>query len=299
MSKSEIPDTLEAQRQHVGPHHLTRGILYMLASGIFSSLIWFIAQILVSKTSLPIIVAARNAGGLIFTLPWMIYHGRVAYKAANFKLLFLRSLSGTTSTFLIFSAVGSISLTSASLLINTSPFFVPLIFRIWKQTPINHKLWLPIMIGFLGIIFVLQPTVHIFHQIGSLSGLASGISFAISTALIRMATKSEKMHTTNFYFYLISLILTIPFLPFGWHMDSLQILIPLGMIGLFSGIGQSLLFKSLQYGKASQISPFGYSAVIYSVIIDYLFNHIVPSPLEIIGIVLICAGGVWLTRRAR
>ncbi len=295
----EIPDTLEAQRRLVGPHHLTRGILYMLACGLMSSLIWFIAQTLTSKASIPIIVAARNIGGILFFLPWMLYHRKTAFKASNFQLLFLRSLSGTASTFLIVSALGSISLTNASLLINTAPFFIPIIFRIWKQTPINHKLLTLIGIGFLGIILILRPTLHIFDQIGSLSGLASGISFAISTALIRMAAQSEKMHTTNFYFYLISLIITLPFLSIGWHIESLQTLIPLGLIGLLSGVGQSFFFKSLQYGKAAVVSPFGYSAVIYSVFIDYIVHHIIPSPLEIVGILLICAGGILLTRKRK
>lgn len=298
MQKQEIPDTLQAQRRLIGPHHLTRGILYMLGASFFSALIWLIVQMLSNKTSIPLMVAARNTGGLLFTLPWMFYHGKKAYKAANFKLLFFRGLSGTLSTFLIFTAIGSISLTNVSLLMNTSPFFIPIIFRIWKQTPINHKLWLPIFIGFAGLILILRPTAHIL-QFGSLSGLLAGISYAFSTAMIRMATKSEKMHTTNFYFFLISLAITLPTLPFHWHLDSIKTLIPLVSIGLFSGIGQTLLFKSLQYGKASQIAPFGYSAVIYSIFFDYVFDHAVPSFLEIAGILFICAGGILLTRRAK
>lgn len=297
MPPKSIPDTLEAQRKQIGPHHLKRGILFMLISSFFSTLIWLTVDEIAAKCSISLMVAARNAGGLAFTLPWMLYHGSQAFKAANFKLLFMRGFSGTVSTFLVFLALYKISLTNASLLINTSPFFIPLILRVWKKTPIDHKLWVPFCIGFSGLILILNPTANIL-QIGALAGLASGITFAISTTLIRMATKSEKVHTTNFYFFFFSLCLTIPFLFFDWQLDSPSLWVPLALIGIFSGMGQTFLFKALQYGKATQLSPFAYASVIYSVLFDYFINHVVPSWLEIGGILLICLGGILILTRA-
>lgn len=302
MDSQSIPDTIAAQRKAAGPRHLMRGILFMLASSFCSTLIWLTVEMLSSECSVSLMVTARNLGGLAFTLPWMLFHGKQAFKAASFKLLSMRALTGTLSTFLVFMALYNISLTNASLLINTAPFFVPLVFRVWKKSPIDHKLWVPFCIGFIGLILILNPTARIF-QLGALAGLSSGIVFAISTALIRVAAKSEKVHTTNFYFFLFSLILTLFVLPFDWRISSISMLLPLASIGIFSGLGQTCFFKALQYGKATQLSPFAYASVVYSVGFDYFINGIIPSLQEIGGILLVCLGGILIvtsaTRAAR
>jgi len=54
-------------------------------------------------------------------------------------------------------------LLNATLLVNTSPFFIPFLLMLFLKEPINHRLWWRIVLGFVGIIIILNPTAMIFQ----------------------------------------------------------------------------------------------------------------------------------------
>lgn len=231
--------------------------------------------------------------GVLLVLPWMLKDYKTSFKTSNGWLIFIRALSSLLNTGLIYISVQMIPLVDATLLTNSAPIFVPFIAWIWVRTPLSHKLWIPIFIGFLGIVLILKPGKAIFN-LGAFYALASGVFTGISLLAVRLTANKEKLHTALFYMFLIGWVLTIPFALWDWRIDSLNTFFFLIAIGVLVTLGQWALFKAMQYGRASHLAPFGYVSVVYAGIMDWLLYGHLPDLFTLFGIALVTVGGIAL-----
>jgi drug/metabolite transporter (DMT)-like permease len=102
-----------------------------------------------------------------------------------------------------------------------------------------------------------------------------------------------------FYFFGIGLVLTAPLAIIYWKIETVYTLLGLLAIGLFSALGQLGLYFGLRLGKARQLAPIAYSAVIFSGLYEWLLWNIVPQPIFYIGMALIVAAGIWVVYISR
>ncbi len=274
-------------------HDLKRGILLILIAWLFFSTSYLMAKLVADTASIYSLLWIRYAIGVICVMPWMIYHRKVSFKSSNLGLISIRTISYFINTWFTFIAAQLIPLVDATLLFSSAPIFVPFIIWLWLKRPIASKLWPCIILGFIGVILILNPTKQIFNP-GALLALAAGITSAVSLVVTRMVAHKEQVHTLLFYVFLLSLIAITPLAIWGWKILTWKAFWFIIVIGISSTVGQWLLFKSLQYGKSSYIAPFGYVSVIYSGIFDWLIFGKIPGVLTFVGIVLVMAAGIIL-----
>ncbi len=272
--------------------NLKKGVgLYLLAY-LFFTCGFAIIKHTETHSSVASIVFFRNLVGVLFTIPWMLKHGKASLKVARPGLVLFRSAIGLLSMLLVFLSLQKVDLIDTSVLMNTAPLFLPFIIWVWLKKKIDHKLWIPILLGFIGILFILKPTSEIFGS-GSMYGLGAGFLMAFTTLAVRMSTKSEEMHTLLFYYFLIGFILFLPFNILDWQSPvSFMAFLELAAIGLFSACGQWAQFKGLSYAKASHLTPFSYSGILYAGLLQWIFWKEVPDLWAWIGIVLTCGAGL-------
>ena len=156
---------------------------------------------------------------------------------------------------------------------------------------IDRHVWWSIIVGFIGVAVILNPTKQIFQEgflFGVFAGLASAVAF---TALRVLNLKKEPMSRTLFYYFLFGTLLSAPFAWLYWVSPSMVQWMKMLGIGAATVIAQMLLTISYRYGTASYLSPLGYSTVIYAAISSWLIFHIPPSLRSLIGTVLIIIGG--------
>lgn len=244
----------------------------------------------------PTLLLFQNAISLLFILPWMMRGGKEIWKPPSFRLVILRSIAGYLNFAFLFLAVQRAPLTGVLLLGNSAPFFIPLIIWLWRGIHLSKKLWLGIIVGFIGIAFILQPGSDLLNN-GAFFALAAAFSFSISMIAQRRLVKKALLETILFYYFALSLLITFPIASALWKPLGLSELLFLVALGLFSAIGQILFLKALQFEKPSLLSVFNYSAIVYSAIIEWIFWHHVPGTLEIIGVLVVITGGL-LTMRA-
>lgn len=235
----------------------------------------------------------RNVFGLIAILPLVLKGMPGTLRVNNLRIVILRSIMGLLNLLFIFLAIQQISLVNTTLLSNSAPFFVPILVWFWLKKTIDNKIWPAIFVGFVGIVVILQPDRRIFN-FGALYGLLSGMCLAMTIITMRISSRTEKLTNFLLYFFLIGLIATLPFAIFNWKIESWHTLIGLLSIGLFSFLGQILLFYGLREGKAHQLAPFAYVTVIFSGIYEWLIWGHVPQPIAYLGMVLIIGAGAWI-----
>ena len=271
--------------------HLPTSILFAVIAALGFSMMSLFGKIIGDRASTETVLFARFAISLIILIPWIIKHPHAALKVAHPKKLLWRSCFSLLSFACFFYALRFISLTNTLVLNNTFPLFVPIVALIHSQVKTSRKVWLGIIVGFIGVLFVLQPDVHVFQPY-SLVALASGIFGAIAIVMIRHLTKTVSTLQILFYYFVFNTVVTAIALPFQWQSISSDIFMLLLGVGLCGALYQ--LFSTLCYAKAPVrlISPI-LSVVIVStgLLADFFFWHQFPNFWGCIGIFCIVLGG--------
>lgn len=278
---------------HVEHRDLKKGIVICLLAWLCFSTMYAVAKLLGEQTNVPTMLFFRNIFGVLIVLPWILKDFPKSLQVKNWKLIIVRSTVGLLSLCFIFLAIQNLSLVNTTLLNNTGPFIVPFVVWIWLKIPLDHKLWPGILVGFIGVALILQPTKMIFN-LGSLYAFLSGICLAISLVTMRVSSRQETFQTFMFYFFGIGLILTAPFAIANWKIDSTYTLLGLLAIGIFSALGQLGLYFGLRLGKARLLAPIAYASVVFAGIYEWIFWGTVPQPIFYIGMTLIVAAGIWV-----
>ncbi|MBU6447196.1 MAG: DMT family transporter, partial [Verrucomicrobia bacterium] len=184
-----------------------------------------------------------------------------------------------------------LNLTDATTLNYTAPVFVPIIWWIWTQEKIDRHVWWSILIGFVGVAVILNPSRHIFQE-GFLFGLLAGVLSAVAFASLRILNLNrEPMSRTLFYYFLFGTLFSAPFAILYWVTPTGVQWFKIIGVGLATVMAQMLLTVAYRYGTASFLSPLGYSTVIYAGLISWLLFHVPPSLRTILGTALIVVGG--------
>ena len=270
---------------------LALGITICLIAYIFfviaSSTVWSFKKIFPTIQ----IIFCLNFISLICISPLALRKGIQRLKTDHLSLHLLRDVAGVLSYYLYYVAIRFLNLTDATTLNYTAPFFVPIIWWIWMREKIDRNVWWTIIIGFLGITVILNPTRQIFQE-GFIFGLFAGILSAIAFCALRVLNlKKEPMSRTLFYYFLFGTLLSAPFAWLYWvHPSGFQ-WVKVLVVGLSTVTAQMLLTIAYRYGTASFLSPLGYVTVIYAGIFSWIFFDVHPSFRSLVGIILIIFGG--------
>jgi drug/metabolite transporter (DMT)-like permease len=244
------------------------------------------------------IMLFRNAFALLLLTPWIASAGLQSVKTQYVGLHFLRAALGVSAMSCLYYAWGHLPLAQSALLKQTSPFFIPLIAFFWLHERVEKIVLLAILIGFLGVYFILNPQQGVVNYVVFIALLGAVIgSFAKVT--VRKMGKTEHSKVIVFYFSLFGTFFSL--LPAAYHWQPLAINALLWMFGLAvtSTIAQLLLSKAYRMSKAGLLAPFTYSSVFYAAFFGWIFWTESISFITVIGMVLICGAGLLTFKSTR
>jgi drug/metabolite transporter (DMT)-like permease len=271
------------------------GAVQVILAGILFALMSGGVKLLAGTQPNAVIVFFRNAFALAAFLPWILHRGigTLHTKVPQFHLL--RSLAGLSAMYCFFFAIGRLELAGAVLLNYTLPLFMPLIAWVWLKEPVTRTIGLAVGLGFIGVLFVVKPGTSVF-QSAALVGLAAGILGALAQVTIRRLTRTEPAFRIVFYFSLITTVVSA--VPVPWHRLQLswRDLALLAVIGVLAAAAQILLTRGYASAPAASVGPFIYSTVIFAGTLDWLFWNHVPGFTSLLGMILICLGGILVMR---
>lgn len=271
--------------------HIASGVIFAILASISFTLMSLMTKFIGDGASTGTIVFARFFISLIFILPWVIRHPKETLKIVQpFRMIFrtIFTLLALTSFFYI---LKFISLTEGLLLNNTSPLFVPLIVLITHRAKTPHKLWIGIILGFIGIGFVLKPGIHLFQPV-ALIGLASGIFAAIAYVIIRSLTKTRPILQILFYNFFICSLISGFFLLFSWRSFDFTTSLLLLAVGIFGSCYQFFSIFSIAKAPIRITSSLQFLSIVFGVLADFLIWNQTPDLYSLIGIILVILGGV-------
>ena len=271
--------------------HLPTSVLYAVLAAVSFSLMSLLGKFIGENASTDTVLFARFAISLFLLIPWVIKHPREALKVDHPRKMIWRSCFSLLSFACFFYALRFISLTDALVLNNTFPLFVPFVALIHLKIKTPAKVWIGIVVGFLGVLLVLQPDTGVFQSY-SLIALASGIFAAVAIIMIRRLTKTVSTLQILFYYFAFNTLATATVLPFQWQPLSSDILLLLLGVGVFGASYQ--LFSTLCFAKSPVriISPIlSIGIVSTGLLADFFVWKEFPNFWGFIGIFCIVIGG--------
>lgn len=273
--------------------NLKLGIFLIMLAWLNYSLMATISRFVSATVPVILINFFQNFIGCLAMIPVSFINGVPSVQVTRKSVVIIRAASGLLAFFCLFSAVKYTSLVDAVLLNNAGPLIVPFICFFWLKIPINHKLWPGIVVGFIGIIFILKPGQEILN-IGALFGVGAAVSIAVAMTASRILSVIERHENVLFVYFMLASIVLSPIAFLFWQPLSGTEKLELLAIGLFFTFGQLCFIRAFRYGKPTQIAPFSYSGVLFSLIIQYVLWDQLPDLWAWIGIALVCAGGIWV-----
>lgn len=209
----------------------------------------------------------------------------------------IRSGIGLIGVFANFYATTKMASTADAAILNKmSPFFTLIFSAIFLKEKVKPKQAVAIGIAFIGVMFVVKPTMansDLFPSIlGFLGGMAAGAAY---TAVRHMGNKGENGRFTVFFFSLFSVVVTAPFLIFDYHPMTAKQVLYLLLVGVCAAGGQFAITAAYTFAPSREISIYDYSNVIFTAISGYFFlGGQVPDLWSFVGYFVICAMALWM-----
>ena len=236
----------------------------------------------------------RSAVGLVVLLPWVARLGWRGLGTVHFKEHVIRSLAGLGAMYCFFYAIAHMRLADAVLLNYSLPMFMPFVESLWLGEPFPRRLWSPIGLGFLGVLFILKPGLGVFEPV-ALVGLLAALFAAVAQVGVRRLTQTEPVTRIVFYFGVIATGVSALPLPFAWVTPE-GLWVVLLLTGVFATLAQLFLTRAYAHAPASRVGPFIYSAVVFAGVLDWAFWGRLPDRMSLCGAALVCAAGILALR---
>lgn len=270
--------------------NLMLATLFALIAAFTFAITGVLVKLIGTEANTVTVVFFRFFIGLIILLPWFLKDKNL-FKINKPTSFIVRSIAGLLALFCMFYAVKYISLANALLLSNTNALFVPIVAWIMLRTHTPFKIWIAIIIGFLGVIFILRPDKHLFDY-AAFIGLCAGLFGGVSLVQIRQMTKVSSSQQILFFYFLTGTIIPALFLPFIWQTPTVTVwllLIAVGIVSIFYQLFATLAFT---YAPVRLMSAVMFATVAFGALFDWLLWNNVPDLLTAIGIFLVIIGGI-------
>jgi drug/metabolite transporter (DMT)-like permease len=291
--------------------NLSLGIKYMLLSSfLFAVMGIFVRELSDTMSSLEI-TFFRNVFGVAIIL-YTVWRNPFNQVGGKLLLLIFRGAMGFIALLAFFYNVAHIPLADAMTFSKTAPIFTAIFAYLFLSEKLNIYQVLAILVGFIGIIFIIQPNGLTFTKTDIL-GVFSGVGAALAYTSVRELKKYYDSRAIVLSFTVVGTVSPIILLTIGTlfqtpdYLDfmlaplvipTVDDIFPIIMLGLLATAAQILMTKAYGEAKAGVISTISYSNIIFSTILGTLFlNDSFPNIYTILGMALIILSGVIVSRK--
>jgi drug/metabolite transporter (DMT)-like permease len=121
-------------------------------------------------------------------------------------------------------------------------------------------------------------------------------SYQVAT---RMLSGADGIWTTMLYTAGAGTVIGSVAVPFFWTTPSLFEVMLMAAMGVFAGLGHLALVYGMGQAPASTLAPFNYTALIWAMILGFVFFAELPDALTLAGAAVIVGAGLYVWHRER
>ncbi len=215
------------------------------------------------------------------------------------KRLWVRGSLDAAASLAYLTAVFHLPLANATAINLSSPLFITAFAIVFLKELVALQRGLLILLGFTGVLLVVQPSSEGFNVYAWLAVLATllhamrdtltrGIGLHVPALLITLSTAVSVAVAAG------GITLTQTWTP----VDNLSLGLLFGA-SLFLSMAYYLLIVAMRSGEMSLVAPFRYSGLLFALLIGYVVWGDVPNLLGWAGIFLLAISGLLILRSER
>lgn len=256
-----------------------RGIVMRLAAITSFSIMAAIIKLAYDRgVSTPEIMFHRSFFALPVLAAWIALQRQWgAWRTQRPRAHLARSAIGLVSMALAFTALALLPLAEATTLSFAAPLFALALSAPVLGERVGPARWIAVLIGFAGVLVVMQPGAGRLPLLGTLVALGAAFGVACVTVAVRSISRTESTLTTVLWFTLLSVAATGALLPWFAQAHDPSTWALLAAIGLAGGIGQIGLTASLRHAPVATLAPIDYLQLLYAVLFGWLLFGSQPA----------------------
>lgn len=291
----------ESPKHH---HKPAIGIFFVICACFFNACMATMVKIIVTNYPVPnqVLVFTRFGISFLLILPLLLLPKnrpvRKVLKVQIWQPHAVRICFGILALYSYFYAIQHIALSNAVLLMNTAPLFIPFVLWVWRGVIIPGKLWWGLIVGFIGVFFILGPTLEHLN-LGYLIGVFGGLNAGIAYVAARLQSYNDRPICINFYFFLftglISFLLCARTFCGMVSTFDLRLWFYLILLGIFGASFQGFIILAVKWAQIRFLSVFLYLSVVFAMINNWIIFKKVPAITSLIGLLLVCLGAILMT----
>lgn len=237
---------------------------------------------------IPILIIAMRTGGV-----------QMAWQINGWKGQGIRGLCVVGGSFAFITGLSYLPLADAVAIAFAGPLFVTAMAPIFLKEVIGWRRWTAVLVGFGGVLIIVQPGSTAFQWFAIFPLIASMLAGVRDMITRKMAPNETSIAvlfvTTTFVFVAGSLsYFVVDWQPINWvHLPYFV------ASGLFVGVAHYLLIEAFRWGEAALVSPFKYANLIWAAMFGFLLFGDIPGTATIIGAVIVSMSGIYILHRER
>ncbi|MEM8812251.1 MAG: DMT family transporter [Pseudomonadota bacterium] len=301
------------------PQNNALGIALIVAAMFVTSVQDVVFKLFSNSLPLGQIFALRAliAIPLLMGLAWVqgAYTGIWRHALSGWALI--RSVFVTLLFLAFYGAIPFVSLSVLGAGTYTAPIFVALLSALFIFEPIRRRGWAAILVGFAGVLLLLQPGTNAFSA-WTILPVVGAVFYAAAHVITRLKCQAIPLVALALSLKLVMLMagLSIGAATFIWRPDATLVALNpyllggwqpvgtvdwtiLGLLAVFTvviGLGIAGAYKA---GAPSTVATFEYSYLVFAALWDGLFFHSAPGGLSLMGMLLVVVAGLMAMRKVR
>lgn len=271
-----------------------QGVFWAVMIGVVSVINDILMRFLGARLHVAEIIFFRFLFGMVTVMPLMMSQGMLLFRTKHPGMHVIRAVLGVGAIGACCYAVNVMPLSENTTIMFSQPlFFLPLAVILLREK-VDAPRWLATVIGFIGLLLIVQPGTDAFHLVAFVP-MTAALLFALLDIMAKKMVRTENTYSMLFYFSLGTTIAA--FIPaiMIWETPTLYELFLLVLLGIGANLIQVCLIRAFSATDASGLMPFRYVELIFSALFGYVLFSEVPMYQIFLGAPLIIAGTFYIT----
>lgn len=276
----------------------TRGAVTLLAAAAGFSLMALLIKLTGARLHVTQIIFIRQICIVLIMAPQLKKDFPASVKSHQPLMHLARICAALVAMLAGFTAVINMPLADATAIGFAKGLFVTIFAILLLKESVGIRRWSATLIGFCGVIIMLQPGSDGFNIYGIYAAIGA-VAAGLVMVIIRMMSRTDPPSTIVIYQGAgVAVAMAIPAF-ITWQSPTTVEWILLLCIGITGYISQVCNVYAYKFGEASLLAPLEYTRILYATLIGFLVFGDLPGVATMIGATIVVLASGYTLHRER
>jgi drug/metabolite transporter (DMT)-like permease len=273
-----------------------KGIVAMIAGMAFLIVSDAVSKYLAQTHPLGQVMCLRQAACLLFVVPFVLRRAGIAsLRPHNVPMQIARGLVFLVSGYLVILSLSLLPLPTVTAIMFVGPVMIALLSAPLLGERVSMGLWLATLLGFIGVLVILQPGTEAFSW-SLLIPIVGAFASSMRDIISRILARTDDSIAITFWSSLILVIGSAFTALFGWSAVSGVEWMLFLLAGAVNFCAHVLIIEAYRFSRAAVVAPFKYTSLLWSAALGFLVWGDVPGGWVWVGAAILVVSGVWIAR---